>query len=156
VSLEDVLVIGYGNPLRGDDGAGWRAAEMLAEDPRAGGARVLALHQLTPELAEDVSQASLVVLVDASAEPGMPGTVSSFTLGGDPVSTNVFSHHVDPAGLRGLATALYGQAPPVVQVSIRVDQVEVGTELSDRVGAAMPKLVDKILDVMNEHCQARA
>ena len=66
ILAEDVLVIGYGNPLRGDDGAGWKAAELLAEDPRLAGAVVLARHQLTPELADDVSRASLVVLVDAS------------------------------------------------------------------------------------------
>ena len=26
-----VLIIGYGNPLRGDDGFGWHAAERLRE-----------------------------------------------------------------------------------------------------------------------------
>jgi hydrogenase maturation protease len=66
-----VLVVGYGNSLRGDDGVGWHAAGRLAADPRLAGARVLARHQLTPELAVDVAQASLVVLVDAvaGAEP---------------------------------------------------------------------------------------
>ena len=27
-----LLIIGYGNPLRGDDGLGWRAAEDLARE----------------------------------------------------------------------------------------------------------------------------
>ena len=63
-----VLVVGYGNPLRSDDGIGWHAARLLATDPRLDRARVLTRHQLAPELAEDVSRASLVVLVDAAAE----------------------------------------------------------------------------------------
>ena len=43
-----VLVVGYGNPLRGDDGFGCHAAALLAADPRLEEARVLARHQLTP------------------------------------------------------------------------------------------------------------
>ncbi|MGA3352687.1 MAG: hydrogenase maturation protease [Acidimicrobiales bacterium] len=153
---EEVLVIGYGNPLRGDDGAGWRGAELLAEDHRAAGARVLALHQLTPELAEDVSQAGLVVLIDASEEPGPAGAVSSQALAHDPVSGSVLSHHVDPARLLQLATALFGQVPPAVQVTITAADVEPGTELSAPVGAAMPELVDRVIDVINQHRQASA
>ena len=69
------LVVGYGNSLRSDDGVGWHAAGLLATDPRLAGARVLARHQLVPELAVDVSRASLVVLVDAAAD-GDPGSLS--------------------------------------------------------------------------------
>ena len=69
------LIVGYGNSLRTDDGVGWHAAGLLATDPRLEGAQILARHQLTPELAADISQASLVVLVDA-ASAGDPGSVS--------------------------------------------------------------------------------
>jgi len=153
---QDVLVIGYGNPLRGDDGAGWHAAELLAEDDRAAGARVLALHQLTPELAEDVSQARLLVLVDASEKPGVAGAVSSHELFREPVSGSVFSHHVDPARLLQLANTLFGQAPPAVQVSIKVADTDAGTELSAPVGAAMSELVDTVIEVINQHRPASA
>jgi len=153
---EDVLVIGYGNPLRGDDGAGWRAAELLADDPRATGARVLARHQLTPELAEDVSHASLVVLVDASTEPGAAGSVSVRNLSGPPASESVFSHHVDPVRLLQLAGSLFGQAPPAVQVSIRAADLDIGTDLSAPVSAAMPLLVDAVIDAINQHRQNHA
>jgi Ni,Fe-hydrogenase maturation factor len=74
VTGSGVLVVGYGNSLRGDDGAGWHAAARLAADPRLTGARVLARHQLTPELAAEVATASLVVLVDATTD-APPGSV---------------------------------------------------------------------------------
>ncbi len=148
---EDVLVIGYGNPLRRDDGAGWRAAELLADDPRAVGVKVLALHQLTPELAEDVSRAGLLVLVDASEEPGTAGSVSTRSLSADPASGAIFSHHVDPARLLNLSAALFGQSPRAVQVSIRVGDVEAGTDLSGPVGDAMPALVDAVIDAIEQH-----
>ena len=70
-----VLVIGYGNALRADDGVGWHAAGLLADDPRLVGATVMALHQLAPELALDLSAATLAVLVDASTAT-LPGTTS--------------------------------------------------------------------------------
>jgi len=46
-----VLVIGYGNTLRGDDGLGQRAAEALAQRALPDGVEVLSCHQLTIELA---------------------------------------------------------------------------------------------------------
>jgi hydrogenase maturation protease len=155
-AAKDVLVICYGNPLRSDDGVGWRVAELLAEDPRAAGAEVLARHQLTPELAEDVSRAGLVVLVDASGGPGAAGSVSSNPLGASPASGSVYSHHVDPVLLLQLAGAWFGHAPPAVQVSIRAAQLGAGTGLSAPVAAAMPALVDAVIDAIGLHGRVHA
>ena len=49
-----VLVIGYGNVLRSDDGVGWHVTERLASDARFASVTVLQRHQLTPELALDL------------------------------------------------------------------------------------------------------
>ncbi|MGD0875987.1 MAG: hydrogenase maturation protease [Acidimicrobiales bacterium] len=149
----NVLIICYGNPIRGDDGAGWRAAELLADDPRAVGAQVLARHQLTPELAEDVSRASLLVLVDASEEPGVAGSVSVYPVPDSPKAGSAFSHHVDPTHLLQLAATLFGQSPRAVQVSIRVADIDPGTALSAPVEAGMPMLVDAVIDLINQHRQ---
>lgn len=63
-SRRAILVVGYGNTLRGDDAAGPRAAEAVA---RWGlpGVVVKIVHQLTPELAEDLASASLAIFIDA-------------------------------------------------------------------------------------------
>ena len=63
-----MLIIGYGNPLRGDDGVGWRVAEAAGTALPEGAATVLAVHQLTPELSAPISRAGRVVFVDAAAE----------------------------------------------------------------------------------------
>jgi hydrogenase maturation protease len=112
VTGEGVLIVGYGNPLRSDDGIGWHAAGLLAGAPRLAGAKVLARHQLTPELATDIGRASLVVLVDASAD-GDPGTVSVQHVETGPTAATTWSHHLDPEALAGLAEALYGAPPPI-------------------------------------------
>ena len=44
----NLLIIGYGNPLRGDDGFGWHAALRLREIIHDDGIEILPVHQLTP------------------------------------------------------------------------------------------------------------
>lgn len=101
-----VLVIGYGNPLRGDDGIGPAvAAEVAALN--LPGVRVMVVHQLTPELAADLAEVRLAVFVDAAA-------------GGEPVAAvrlepssdgDVMTHAADPRGLLALAQAVFGRSP---------------------------------------------
>jgi hydrogenase maturation protease len=147
VTLRRVLVVGYGNPLRGDDGIGWHAAELLATDPRLDGARVLAHHQLAPELAADISRASLVVLVDASAE-GDPGAIRVRTVEPRPAAQTTWSHHLDPRTLAGLAEALYGPVPPVVLVSVAAGSFAEGDGLSSALQQALPEVVEVVAGIV--------
>ena len=64
--MPNTLIIGYGNALRGDDGAGYIAAELLRERIHDPNVEVFSLQQLTPELMEPVSRASQVIFMDAS------------------------------------------------------------------------------------------
>ena len=97
------LVIGYGNTLRGDDAVGRLAADTV-EAWRLRDVKTLSVHQLTPELAEDIAAAQQVIFIDAAAnaswQPLTPAT-----------SARSLTHHVDPQGLLALASALYGAMP---------------------------------------------
>jgi hydrogenase maturation protease len=146
VTAADVLIVGYGNPLRSDDGIGWHAARRLATDPRLDGARVLTHHQLTPELAADVSRASLVVLVDAAAE-GDPGSVAVRRIGSPPPTPITWSHHLTPETLAGLADALYGAVPPIVLVSVAAESFAEDDCLSNALQQALPKVVEVVAGV---------
>jgi hydrogenase maturation protease len=140
---EGVLVIGYGNALRSDDGFGWHAAARLADDPRLLGATVLQRHQLTPELALDISPASFVVFVDASTGPA--GVVVVQAVRGAVDSTVTWSHHVDPSVLLALARDLYGRAPDALAVSVGVATTEAGESLSPALARILPDVVDDIV-----------
>jgi hydrogenase maturation protease len=142
-----VLVVGYGNSLRTDDGVGWHAAGLLATDPRLEGAQVLARHQLTPELAADISQASLVVLVDA-ATAGDPGSVSVRRIRPRSATPTSWSHHLDPETLAGLAETLYGAVPPIVLVSAAASSFAEGDRLSDPLQRALPEVVEVVAGVI--------
>jgi hydrogenase maturation protease len=150
-----VLVVGYGSALRSDDGLGWHAAARLAEDPRLAGVTVLQRHQLTPELALDVSRADLVVLVDAAHGPAA-GTYSIERVTGVTAGSTTWSHHLDPNGLVALTGELYGRAPAVVLVMVGVASVEMGDRLSPVVEAALPRVVDAVVELIEAEISYRA
>lgn len=138
-----VLVVGFGNPLRSDDGIGWHVAGRLASDPRLAGAEVLQRHQLTPELALDVSRADLVVLIDARAGPPA-GAITTERVEPTGASGTAFSHHLGPAGLVALARELYGRAGEVHVVSVGVASLEVGEDLSPAVAGTVERVIDVV------------
>jgi hydrogenase maturation protease len=151
MTADGVLVVGYGNALRGDDGVGWHAASLLADDPRLAGAQVLGRHQLTPELAADISQASLVVLVDARAGDIPPGSVSLQRIRPRQDAAAGWSHHLDPAVLAGLADALYGAAPPIFLLSVAAASFADDDRLSPTLQRALPAVVEAVARVVEEH-----
>ncbi len=136
------LVIGYGNVLRTDDGIGWRVAERLAGDPRFEGVTVLQRHQLTPELALDVSRASLVAFVDAGVG-GAPGSVAIEPIASAP-GASAWTHRLDPSTLVALARALYGTAPDAYAVRVAVGSLDAGTTLTPVLDRALPQVVDAV------------
>ena len=152
---EDVgaLVIGYGNALRADDGFGWHVAGLLAGDRRLAGATVLRLHQLTPELALDLSRAGFVVFVDA--RQGDPARLAAEPLtAADDVALS-WTHHVAPDVLLALARDLYGRSPDAVAVSVGVVSIDVGEQLSAAIAAVVPEAVELIVRLVLERVPAR-
>ena len=149
-----VLVVGYGNRLRTDDGLGWHAIEHLAIDPRVSGADLLWRHQLTPELAVDFAQASLVILVDASADVE-PGAVAVRLLEpAVPDDRTLMSHHIDPGSLLALAIELYDRAPPVYVVGVGPFSMDDGDRISPALERVMPQVVDVVADIVAHRGQA--
>ncbi|MBT8227750.1 MAG: hydrogenase maturation protease [Dactylosporangium sp.] len=144
------LVIGYGNSLRRDDGVGWHVAQALAVDPRAADLEVLAAHQLTPELAEDLHRATVAVLVDATPD-APPGSWQVLRLSPAAQSPGgASSHACTPQTLIALARQLYGGAPPVALVAVGTACFDDGDTLTPAVAAAVGPIVDHVLELAAE------
>jgi len=139
--MSRILVIGIGNPLRGDDGLGRHAAEKLTERLRESIFEVVACHQLMPELAERVAQAKMVIFLDAcmgTKAGALKLTRIASTGKGQPSS---FSHELQPAELLAIAEALYGARPRGVVLSMTGESFGYSTELSAPVQRALPRLL---------------
>jgi hydrogenase maturation protease len=121
-----VLIVGYGNRMRSDDGVGPRAAQRLA----GLGYDALEEHQLTPELAERVSSARLVIFIDADvAAP--PGEIAVTRLAAAPGFPPVTRHFCSPPELLSLARELYGGAPPAAMIGIGGECFDWGEAISE-------------------------
>lgn len=138
--MADLLIIGWGNTLRGDDGFGWAAAERLRE--ALPDAEVLTVHQLTPELMEAISRARRVVFIDAGTE-GEAGVLTCSEVRAS-TSAEAFTHQASPAGLLAGSLALYGYVPEAVLYSVKGESFEFGEELSAGVGKALEELVRRL------------
>jgi hydrogenase maturation protease len=139
-----LLVIGYGNPLRGDDGFGWRVTQALIglelEDTD-----LITCHQLTPELAEPLSRVERTVFVDASVSlpPGVLNVQKIKPL----ESSGLMAHHLSPMHLLTLARKLYARAPDATVISCGAINLSHTEDLSPEVEAAIPKVLEAIQEV---------
>jgi hydrogenase maturation protease len=117
--ISPILVLGYGNTLRSDDGVGYRVAAAVNswQLPDVEG---YPCHQLTPDLAAEIAPRQRVIFVDARVaadedsgqiqwEPVQPvaGTDA-------PIST----HAATPAALMALARSLYSSTAIAHQLTI--------------------------------------
>ena len=136
----DALIVGYGNPLRGDDGVGQAVARAFADEAAIDGVDAFACHQLAPELAERFAAAARVVLVDVAAGREAGG-ISVVALQPAPAPASTLGHHVEPTQLLYLARALYGQSPEAYLVTVGAGCLELGEGLSAPVTAALPAVI---------------
>lgn len=133
------LVIGYGNELRGDDGAGPCTARTVASW-HLPGMRALAIHQLTPELAAELGQAERVVFVDAAVDKEevrwrrVYGTGRSAQLG----------HLSDVRWLLSLTHSLTDRAPSAWLVTLPAPETGYGSALSIEATRGVAKLLSQI------------
>lgn len=135
-----LLVIGYGNTLRQDDGAGPAVAARI-EALGLPGVRTLACHQLSPEVAGDIAAASAVVFIDAAAAGPPEVRLRALTPESAP---RLFAHAANPASLLAFAGEVYGYAPPAWLVTVPTEQLGFGEDLSPGAQAGVEVAVREV------------
>ncbi len=139
-----MLVIGYGNELRGDDAAGPKVVEAAAgwQLPKL---RTLTCQQLTPELAESIANASAVVFVDASVN-GEDPSVQAVRI--EPLAEGVkATHTTDPRWLLALAQQAFGRCPPAWLVSVPGEHFAFGERLSPKAAEGVATAEEKVREI---------
>jgi hydrogenase maturation protease len=155
--MPHILIVAYGNPMRCDDGVAWRAADALEKNLCGRDVEILRTHQLAPEVTEAVSRSKAVIFIDAALGAGnsQPGEVrcSQISL---PEGTPHFSHQLSPSAVVALARQLYGASPRSFLVTLTGHCFDHGESLSPVVAAALPALVTRIEDLVQEFLVSEA
>jgi hydrogenase maturation protease len=153
-----ILVIGIGNPDRGDDAAGLAVARKISDALASGQVTVpgeVIVRELTGDqlkLLDEWAGATEVYLVDAVCSGGAPGTVYRFDAAD--ALTERFRHRgthtFSLADVIELARVL-GQLPPhLAGFGIEGADFAIGAGLSPEAAAA----VDKVTALLLEHLEA--
>jgi hydrogenase maturation protease len=136
----EILVIGYGNPLRSDDGVGPRVAEAVAQ-LNLPGVRTLICHQLSPELADPISRAHTVIFVDAAVDTPQEVQLRKLKPG---ASSQLLAHAADPCTLLALAQDVFGHCPEAWWLTIPAVKLEFDHDLSATAQRGLEMAVQKI------------
>lgn len=147
-----VLLIGIGNTLRGDDAAGIQAAQRLHTAWQGDGCAsdLILTHQLVPELAEDLANpvVEVVIFVDAARESAsaplnLPGGAllwRAYPHEGM-AAAHGLNHVVSPALLLAYAAELYAAQPDAWVLGLPGERFSLGADLSTQTSIAIADLV---------------
>ena len=141
------LIIGYGSTLRRDDGVGFMVAEALMDLAPDG--NIIARHQLTPDLADEVSRADEVVFIDASADTPA-GEIQSCPVTPKGENWGAFVHEMSPEVLMDCVKDVYGKTPPARLIKIGGEDFGIGEGLTPPVAAAMQAVVQELRGMLAE------
>lgn len=143
---KDTVVIGIGNPDRGDDGAGRAVARRLRGTlPR--GVELLEHDGEATSLLACIEGKEAVYLVDACVSGAAPGTVRRFDASAEPLPREAFdlsSHGLGLAAAVELGRTL-GQLPGrCVVYAVEAASFDFGESLSPAVEAAIAEVAKRV------------
>ncbi len=144
--MAGTLVLGWGNPGRGDDGLGPALTELL-EERLPGRIEVESDYQLQVEDAADCAGHRRVVFVDADRSGPEPFSCRRLEAADSPLSFS--SHSVSPGGLLAITRELFGSEPEAWVVGVRgyeFDEFHEG--LSGRARANLEAAADYLSDAL--------
>ena len=145
------VVIGVGNPHRGDDGAGPAVAQRLAA-VRLAGVDVVRSDGEPASLLDAWRGRERAVVVDATSGAGPPGTIHRFDAGRSPLPVflrHASTHSFGLAAAVELARVLGGLPPRLVVYGIEGRAFEPGAPLSPEVQRAIEDVLARLLRELN-------
>ncbi|MBI4661462.1 MAG: hydrogenase maturation protease [Verrucomicrobia bacterium] len=142
-----VLVVGYGNRSRRDDGVGWFVIDALSALGLPG-VDLVAVPQLEVELAESLAAYDAVIFVDA-AVPEAPMPIKREAV--QPrFQHHAVAHYLTPPDVLGLSQLLYRREPQALLFSIRGKEFDFGTELSSEAEQGGRTVVGEIAKLVTD------
>jgi hydrogenase maturation protease len=142
-----VMVIGLGNPDRGDDGVGARVADML-RGRLPEGVAIVARHGDMLALIDDWKACDALVCIDASAPMGAPGRTRRIDLAArelPPDLARASSHSFGVADTIALARSLQLAPREIVLYAVEGLSFDTLSPFSPTVAAAADDVADRVV-----------
>lgn len=153
--MKKLLLIGYGNPDREDDGVAWHilrelskklgldAPESYEDDfPNSDIIDFAFYLQLTPEMAEDINEYEYVGFIDAHTG-SIPEPVRLIQVESE-FQASPFTHHLTPQSLLSMCETIYGRKPEAALLSVLGYRFLFTRQLSEETAALVQQAVDLI------------
>lgn len=160
--MAKVLIIGYGNPDREDDGVAWHILQGVASrlgrpalDMETGGQDqlgqspdLLFVLQLTPELAELISEYDYACFIDAHMGD-YPEDLRFVSVDAQ-FQSSPFTHHMTPQTCLALAKTLRGCRPQAIVVSVKGHRFGFSHTLSAQTTRLAEEATEQIVSWLNQ------
>ena len=147
--MRQVLILGLGNPLLGDDGVGVRVIEEVKGLGLPEEVALIEGGTAGPGLIPLMEGYQRVIVVDAADMGPLPGHVVRFTPADvrfNTVADQLSPHQIGLGEVLALAKALRLAPAELVIIGVQPSRIEAGLGLSPEVERAIPKIVEIILD----------
>jgi len=153
--MKSILIIGYGNQTRSDDGVGWYVADKIEKELSSKRdsaslssteVNLLKLHQLTIELAEEVKDREFVIFVDAHVNDDKDWLISEKL--NPNFKRGLTMHYLTPETLLAICEGLYNKAPKAHLFSIKGLNFDFGEKLSNQTQNAADQAVEQIIKMV--------
>ena len=155
--MTSVLIIGYGNLSRRDDGVAFHIIARLRQrlgltsqldedesDTLGERPATMLVHQLGPEIAETLVRYDAVVFVDAHVA-GTDWAPVHWQEIATALRSSMVSHHLKPGVLLNLANSLYGHAPRGYALSVLGTDFDFGETLAPDTSSRADEAVERLL-----------
>lgn len=140
-----MLILGIGNPGRGDDALGCRVVQWLEAAGVPPGVTLDANYQLTPEDALAIAEHDVVVFVDATVAPEAP--VPYHVAPADRADVPTFSTHAMSIGsVLALASQLSGRVPQAWTMAIPAYAFEINDDLTPQAADHLARACEDLRD----------
>ena len=153
IEVKKRIIIACGNTLRGDDGLGPYIAECLQDMTGSDGVdlRIMSLPQLDVILASRLSEADLVIFVDARADDSEALVkIERIEPAAGPVTPLHTSHTISMPVLLRIALDWYGAAPLCYAVLPKGYDFSIGEVISGKALIAARNAMDKITKILQQ------
>jgi hydrogenase maturation protease len=148
--MDEYLIVGIGTRYAGDDAAGLLVAESL-QGRSADRAAVITHEGDGASLVESLLTSRSVVMIDAMDSGAEPGAVRRFNATAQPLPAHTLRHSTHAFGVGDaveLARVLQQLPPRVIVYGIEGRNFQAGDRLSPEVEAAVPGVVERVLEEM--------